>query len=85
MKSSHRKTLGTLFTDPDNGALAWSRIEALSIAAGCEVTEGSRSSVTFIKGQSLVHFPLPAPAKRRLALSRSGRAAFSAADRRTFG
>ncbi|MEN9314058.1 MAG: hypothetical protein RIS35_451, partial [Pseudomonadota bacterium] len=47
VNSKHRKTLEAIFADPVNGAIEWSRIEALLLAVGCRLIEGSGSSVTF--------------------------------------
>ena len=66
MNSRHRKTLAAVFADPANGAIEWRRIEALLVAAGCEVVEGSGSSVTFEKDGLRVHFHRPHPAKDAL-------------------
>ena len=49
MIGKHRKTLEAIFTNPVNGNIEWSRIEALFVAVGCVVVEGSGSSVTFEK------------------------------------
>lgn len=49
MTGKHRKTLEAIFTNPVNGNIEWSRIEALFVAVGCVVVEGSGSSVTFEK------------------------------------
>ena len=66
MNSKHRKTLEAIFTTPVNGALDWSRIEALLLAAGCRVIEGSGSSVTFEKGGVRAHFHRQHPGKEAL-------------------
>jgi hypothetical protein len=66
VNNTHRKTLAAVFADPINGALEWRRIEALLIAAGCSVTEGSGSSVTFEKGGLRVHFHRPHPSRDAL-------------------
>jgi hypothetical protein len=49
MTGKHRKTLEAIFTNPVSGNIEWSRIEALFVAVGCVVVEGSGSSVTFEK------------------------------------
>lgn len=66
MNSTHRKTLAAAFADPVNGALEWRRIEALLVAVGCSVTEGSGSSVTFEKDGLRVRFHRPHPHKEAL-------------------
>ena len=66
MNSKHRKTLDALFADPANGNLEWARIEALLIAGGCKVIEGSGSSVTFEKDGHRANFHRPHPRKEAL-------------------
>ena len=66
MNSTHRKTLAAVFADPLNGALEWRRIEALLVAAGCTVSEGKGSSVTFEKGGLRAYFHRPHPSKEAL-------------------
>ena len=66
MNSTHRKTLAAVFADPLNGALEWRRIEALLIAAGCTVSEGKGSSITFEKGGLRAYFHRPHPRKEAL-------------------
>ena len=66
MNSTHRKTLAAVFAEPVNGALEWRRIEALLLAAGCVVIEGSGSSVTFEKDSLKVRFHCPHPGKEAL-------------------
>lgn len=66
MNSKHRKTLEAIFASPVAGALEWSRIEALLLAVGCRVIEGSGSSVTFEKDGRRVYFHRPHPGKEAL-------------------
>ncbi len=66
MNSKHRRTLEAVFTDPVNGNLKWSQIEALLIAVGCRVIEGSGSSVTFEKGGLKAYFHRPHPQREAL-------------------
>lgn len=66
MNSKHRNTLATLFTDPVNGNLEWSRIEALLLAIGCTIIVGSGSSVTFEKDGRKANFHRPHPRKEAL-------------------
>jgi len=61
-----RRTLEAVFADPVNGALEWQHIEALLIAVGCSVTQGSGSSVTFEKDGVRVRFHRPHPHKESL-------------------
>ncbi|TXT24701.1 MAG: HicA protein [Gallionellaceae bacterium] len=66
MNSKHRKTLKTIFSDPISGNLPWDRIEALLVAIGCTVVEGSGSSVTFEKDGKRAYFHRPHPQRDAL-------------------
>ena len=66
MNSKHRKTLEAIFTDPVNGGLEWARIEALLLALGCRIIEGSGSSVTFEKDGKRAPFHRPHPEREAL-------------------
>jgi hypothetical protein len=66
MKGKHRKTVTAIFSDPVNGNMEWSRIEALLVALGCRVIEGHGSSVTFEKDGIRAYFHRPHPAKEAL-------------------
>jgi hypothetical protein len=66
MNNKHRKTLEAIFNNPVNGNIEWSRIEALLVAVGCVVVEGSGSSVTFEKQGKRVYFHRPHPQKESL-------------------
>ena len=66
MNSKHRKTLEAIFSDPVNGRLPWDRIEVLLVTIGCNVVEGSGSSVMFEKDGRRAYFHRPHP--RRDAL-----------------
>ena len=57
MCSKHRKTLEAMFNNPVNRNIEWSRIEALLVAVGCTVVEGSGSSVTFEKQGNILQNP----------------------------
>ena len=63
MKSRHRKTLAAVFADPTSGTIAWADIEALLVAAGCDVIEGSGSRVRFVHGARSAVFHRPHPKK----------------------
>jgi hypothetical protein len=63
MSAVHRKTLAAIFTDPVSRSLEWRRIEALLIASGCQIIEGSGSRVRFEKSGIVVTFHRPHPAK----------------------
>jgi hypothetical protein len=66
VNSKHRKTLEAIFADPVNGAIEWSRIEALLLAVGCRLIEGSGSSVTFERDGVRAYFHRPHPQKEAL-------------------
>lgn len=66
MKTKHKKTLNTIFSDPVNGSIEWRMIEALLVALGCNVIEGSGSSVTFEKDGVRAYFHRPHPSKESL-------------------
>ena len=66
MKGKHRKTLVAILSEPVNGNMEWSRIEALLIALECRVIEGTGSSVTFEKGGIRAYFHRPHPNRAAL-------------------
>lgn len=66
MNSKHTKTLEIIFNDPINGNIEWSRIESLLASIGCQVIEGSGSSVTFEKDGKKAYFHRPHPQKEAL-------------------
>ncbi len=66
MKAKHKRTLATVFSDPINGNIEWSKIEALFVTLGCQVIEGSGSSVTFEKNGIRAYFHRPHPDKAAL-------------------
>jgi len=66
MKAKHRKILTSIFTDPVNGNMEWSKIESLLGAIGCRTIEGTGSSVTFEKNAIRAYFHRPHPAKAAL-------------------
>ena len=51
------------FRNPVSGTIGWADIEALLIAAGAEVIEGSGSRVRFMKDDEVEIFHRPHPAK----------------------
>lgn len=63
MNSRQRSTLRIVFTDPVPGSLAWTDIESLLKACGCEVVEGKGSAVRFVHGTIVAYFHRPHPAK----------------------
>lgn len=66
MNAKHRKTLAAIFSDPVNGSIAWSRIESLLIALGCERVERSGSAVMFVRGGRAFQVHRPHPGKEAL-------------------
>lgn len=63
MNSKRKKTLKQVFQEPVLGAVAWADVEALLLAAGAELIEGSGSRVRFCKGREVETFHRPHPAK----------------------
>ena len=63
MNSKHRKTLSAVFERPARANIEWAAIEALMIAAGCRVIEGSGSRVRFERDGLIASFHRPHPAK----------------------
>jgi hypothetical protein len=70
MNGQHEKTLVAIFTNPVSGSIKWRDVEALLIACGAEMSEGSGSRVRFtIGGQTLfLHRPHPSPDTKRWAI-----------------
>ncbi|MBU4225345.1 MAG: type II toxin-antitoxin system HicA family toxin [Chloroflexi bacterium] len=63
MDSKHRKTLEAIFEKPERANIAWRDIEALFIALGAEVTEGSGSRVRIALKNVRAVFHRPHPRK----------------------
>lgn len=63
MNSRHRKTLVAVFASPTPKTLEWRAIEALLIAVGCFVVEGSGARVRFMRGDIVATFHRPHPEK----------------------
>jgi len=59
--SKHRKTLQAIFEKPERANIAWRDIEALFIALGADVSEGSgaRVRVALKKVRAVFHRPHP--------------------------
>ena len=66
MNNRHHKILEAIFALPVNGNIEWSRIEALLVAVGCNLVEGSGSSVTVEKDGRRAYFHRPHPQKAAL-------------------
>ena len=63
MSSKHRKTLEAIFEKPERANIAWRDMEALFIALGAEVTEGSGSRVRVALKNVRAVFHRPHPRK----------------------
>jgi hypothetical protein len=63
MNSRHRKTLEAVFRDPVSGSIAWNDLEALPVARGGTIVEGSGSRLRFEKDKIIGYFHRPHPAK----------------------
>lgn len=63
MNSRQKRTLAAIFKDPVSGTVEWAAIEALLIAIGCSVIEGSGSRVRFVFKDEVESFHRPHPAK----------------------
>jgi HicA toxin of bacterial toxin-antitoxin, len=63
MNSRQRKTLEAVFAEPTKTNIAWADVEALLIAVGCSLTEGSGSRVKFSYDEQTVSFHRPHPRK----------------------
>ena len=61
LSSKHRKTLQAVFADPVRSNVPWAAVEALFVALGGEVTEGSGSRVRAALGgvRAVFHRPHP--------------------------
>ena len=66
MNNRHRKTLEAVFAEPTKTNIAWADIEALLVAAGCKVIEGSGSRVRIESGGAVAFFHRPHPQKEAL-------------------
>ena len=66
MNSKHRKTLEAIFSNPINGNMEWRKIEALFLALGAELEEGSGSRVSFFLNDADSDFHRPHPGKEAL-------------------
>lgn len=66
MNRRQQKTLEAVFADPIDGNLIWRNVESLLVGIGCQVIEGSGSSITFEKDGLRVTFHRPHPQKEAL-------------------
>jgi HicA toxin of bacterial toxin-antitoxin, len=63
MNGKQRKTLIAMFTDPVSASIEWRDIDALFVAIGCQVIEGSGSRVRFNLKGAIASFHRPHPDK----------------------
>lgn len=63
MNARHTKILAALFKQPTPANVEWAAIEALLLAVGCSLIEGSGSRVRFVKDNMIETFHRPHPAK----------------------
>lgn len=67
MKAKHRRVLEAIFTVPTRGSIVFSDIEALILALGGNIREGSGSRIVFeLKGsRQYLHRPHPGKEAKR--------------------
>lgn len=63
LNTRHQKTLQSIFSVPTPNSLEWRKIEALFIALGAKVSEGSGSRVRFEINEVVASFHRPHPDK----------------------
>lgn len=63
MNRTQRRTLEAIFSTPVPANLEWRKIEALLVALGAEVVEGSGSRVAFVLTGKRADFHRPHPGK----------------------
>ena len=63
MDRKHRKTLEAIFEKPERANIAWRDVEALFIALGAEISEGSGSRVRVVLKDVRAVFHRPHPRK----------------------
>jgi hypothetical protein len=63
MNARQTRTLAALFRHPTPASIEWADIEALLLAVGCRLVEGSGSRVRFVKDEFVETFHRPHPAK----------------------
>lgn len=70
MNQKHRKTLRAIFENPVRSNIAWKDVEALFLALGADVSEGSGSRVRVaLNGvRAVFHRPHPDPETNRGAI-----------------
>ena len=75
MDRKHRKTLEAIFEKPERANIAWRDIEALFIALGAEISEGSgyRVRVALKDVRAVFHRPYPRKETNKGAVKAVGR------------
>jgi hypothetical protein len=63
MNNRHRKTLASIFAQPQKGAIDWDDIEKLLLAVGAKLIEGRGSRVRFEADGKMAAFHRPHPCK----------------------
>jgi len=63
MNKAHHRTLVAIFSQPIPAGLEWRRIEALFVALGAKIIEGSGSRVRFVLNDIVATFHRPHPSK----------------------
>ena len=63
MNARHAKTLAAVFKQLTPANVEWAAVEALLLAVGCKLVEGSGSRVRFVKDGMIETFHRPHPAK----------------------
>lgn len=63
MNRTHQRTLAAIYSNPVPATLEWRKIEALLIALGAQVVEGSGSRVAFVLQGKRADFHRPHPGK----------------------
>ena len=63
MNRTHQKTLAAIYSNPVPATLEWRKIEAMLVALGAQVVEGSGSRVAFVLQGKRADFHRPHPGK----------------------
>ncbi len=66
LNKKHRKTVEAIFSNPVSGNIELRKVEAMFVALGCEIIEGSGSRITILYGEQKVAFHRPHPKKEAL-------------------
>ena len=60
---THQRTLAAIYSEPVPATLEWRKVEALLVALGAQVVEGSGSRVAFVLHGKRADFHRPHPGK----------------------